>query len=88
MSKQRDILIELGLEDAIVFDNPDFDSAIIGHTDDGRVAYDFDKMVEHMMETEDIEYEEAVEFIEFNTLRTIPYIHGKAPVVLFNTNEF
>ena len=36
-------------EDAIVFDNMSYDSSIIGVTTDGRVVYDYDKMVEELM---------------------------------------
>ena len=31
---RRDLLNEMGLEDSIVFENPDYDSAIIGYSDD------------------------------------------------------
>lgn len=33
----RDILCEMGCEESVVFDNPDFDSAIIGITEDDRM---------------------------------------------------
>lgn len=49
MSK-RDLLVELGYEDSIVFENPDYDNAIIGTDDNSRVVYDYDKMVECLME--------------------------------------
>lgn len=88
MEDKRQTLVELGYEDAVVFDNPSFDSAIIGTTHDGRAVYSFDKMVECLMEedTEDA-YTSAVEFIECNTLRSLPYIE-KAPVVVFNMDLF
>lgn len=63
----------MGYEDAIVFENPDYDSAIIGMSHDNRVVYSFDKMVECLMEEDGMEYEEAVEFIEYNTIRALPY---------------
>ena len=30
-TERRDLLVELGLEDSIVFENPNYDSAIIGY---------------------------------------------------------
>lgn len=36
--KNRDLLLEMGYEDSIVFENPDYDEAIIGVTEDGRVV--------------------------------------------------
>lgn len=48
-------------EDAIVFDNMSYDGSIIGVTTDGRAVYDFDKMVEELMQDEEWSYEDAVE---------------------------
>tara|TARA_R110000772_G_scaffold35493_3_gene85520 strand:+ start:3839 stop:4111 length:273 start_codon:yes stop_codon:yes gene_type:complete len=52
-----------------------FDEAIIGTglkwTENGSVdvlVYDADKCVEILMERDDMEYDEAVEFFEFNTV--------------------
>ena len=45
---RRDRLVEMGLEEAVVFENPDYDSAIIGYDANSEtVVYDYDKMVEH-----------------------------------------
>jgi len=65
---------------------PDYDDAIIGVDSDGHVVYDFDKMVEHLMREDGMEYEDAVEFIEYNTIRALPYIPNH-PVVMYNLNE-
>ena len=35
----RNALCDMGHEEAIVFDNPDYDEAIIGVTDEGQVIY-------------------------------------------------
>ena len=89
MSERRDLLIELGLEDSIVFENPDFDSAIIGYDAvNHRVIYDFEKMVEHLINKDGMEYEEALEFVEYNTLRAIPYMDENAPIVLHSFEDY
>jgi hypothetical protein len=78
----RELLVELGYEDSIVFENPDYDSAIIGVTeDDDRVVYDFDLMVKHLVDTDGITELEAIEFIEYNTIRSLPYV-ANAPVII------
>lgn len=87
LMNNRQILVDLGCEDAVVFDNPSFDTAIIGTTSDGRAVYSFEKMIEELMETEEMEYDEATEFIECNTIRSLPYIQN-APVIVYNTSEF
>ena len=82
----REILCYAGYEDAIVFDSPDFDSAIIGVTDEGpeaRVIYDYEKMVEQLQRDDGISREEAIEFIEYNTIRAMQYIDNP-PVIMYS----
>ena len=81
MSK-REELADLGYENHIVFDNPDFDGAIIGVSTDGRVVYDYDLMIEHLVSVDNMSAEEAADFIDYNTLRMIPYIGEGAPIVV------
>lgn len=80
--EMRDLLVEMGYEDLTVFENPDYDSAIIGVSHDNRVIYDYEKMVEFLMEKDGMTYEDAAEFIDFNTIRAIPYFPN-GPIVLF-----
>lgn len=78
-----DFLCERGYEGTAYFENPDYISAIEGISEDGRVVYNFEKMVQHLMDEDGMEYEEAVEFIDYNTIRTIPYMGSSSPVVLY-----
>jgi len=78
----KDILCECGYEDAVVLENPDYLSAVIGVSDDGRVIYDYDKMARCLMETDGMDYEEATEFIDFNTIGALPYMGEKRPIIL------
>ena len=79
--KIRDALCDMGHEEAVIFDGPDYDEAIVGVTDDGQVVYDFDKMVEILVERDGMEEMEAIEFIEYNSIRSLPYIEN-APIVM------
>ena len=36
--KIRDALCDMGYEDAVIFDGPDYDEAIVGVTDGGQVV--------------------------------------------------
>lgn len=88
LQPKRDMLVELGLEESIVFENPHFDSAIIGYdANEYRIIYDYELMIEHLMEQDDMTYEEAAEFIEYNTIRSIPYCNN-APIVLHSIGEY
>jgi hypothetical protein len=73
----------MGYEDAVVFENPDFDAAIIGVTTEGCAVYDYDQMVSSLVEEDDMEELEAMEFIDYNTLRALPYAGEMAPVVVY-----
>lgn len=84
----RQLLCELGHEDYIIFENPDYDSAIIGVSDDNKVVYDFDQMVQHLMDNEHMTEEEATDFIYYNTIRSLPYAGEGAPIVMYRLNYF
>lgn len=44
-------------------------------------------MVESLMEEDGMEYSEAIEFIEYNTIRAIPYMGGRGPIILYPIDE-
>lgn len=70
--------------DTIVLDSPDYLSAIIGITDEGRLIYSYNKMVEHLMETDGMDADEAMEFIDYNTVRALPYAGEMAPIIQYD----
>lgn len=84
----RDILNDMGYEQLIVFDNPDYDDAIIGVSHDDRVIYDYDKMIEHLINTDGMSADEAADFISYNTIRALPYVGENAPIVMFGIDMF
>lgn len=68
----------------VLFESPNYDNAFIGLTLDDRAVYDYDKMIECLMAEDDMDYEEAAEFIDYNTIRSLPYIGDKGPVIIKN----
>ena len=84
----REILCEMGYEDAVIFENPDYDSAIIGISDDNRVIYDYDKMVANLMDVDGMEMLDAVEFIDYNTLKVLPYTGDSGPIIMYGLLDF
>ena len=85
----RDILIEIGLEHSIVFENPDYDSAIVGYDENSqRIIYDYEKMVKHLMDKDGMTYEDAVEFIDYNTIQACPYMGSNAPIILRDITDY
>ena len=77
----RDLLCDMGYDDSIVFDNPDYDDAIIGVSEEGRVIYDFDLMVQCLVDQGMTELE-AIEWIEYNTIRALPYAGENPPIIM------
>ena len=93
---------DAGFTNSIVYDNPSFDDSIIGVDDNGKIVYSFQLMIDEfirdeMNETFDglhsDEYydkrDEAIEFIEYNTVRATPYMstYGIPPLIIDYNHE-
>lgn len=76
-------LLESGYEGIKFFVNYSYDDALIGVSDDGRAIYDYGKMIEWLMDEENWSDEEAVEWIEYNTIRALPYLGEGAPIIMY-----
>lgn len=64
-----------------------YDTALIGVSDDNRAVYDFDKMIDWLIDTQKFEYEEAKEWIEINTIRALPHFGEGAPIIMYPLND-
>ena len=64
-----------------------YDTALIGVSDDNRAVYDFDKMIDWLMETQHFTDEEAREWIEINTIRALSYFGEGAPIIMYPLND-
>ena len=76
-------------EDApLLLDNHAYDGSIVGITEGGSLVYSEDAMVEELMSDEGWTYEEAVEWLEYNTIRAVGYAKGgKPPILIPMTKE-
>jgi hypothetical protein len=79
--KAADKLEEWGFEDVVIFENPSYDEALIGVTTDNRAVYDYERMVKWLIRHNCCTRCEAIEWIEYNTLRAIPY-YDDAPIIM------
>ena len=79
LSEELEAYLEMAK--ASIFVNPDFNDAIIGVTTDDRAVYDYDLMVESLAKKDNISLDEAQEFIDYNTVRALPYM-SNAPVII------
>ena len=76
-------ILNAGYEDVVYLTNYSYDDALIGITNDNRAVYDYDKMVQWLVETEGFTVEDAIEWIDYNTIRALPYAGSKAPIIMF-----
>lgn len=74
--------------DVILLDNPSFDNSIIGITNDLRVVYRFDLMCEEFALDNNCSFEDAEDFIGYNTIRSLPYIKDGPIVIISSEGDF
>lgn len=72
--------------DTVFFESPSFVKAITGITESGQLIYDYNLMITAAMEENDWTEEDAIEWIEYNTLRSIPYMGNMHPIVSLPIN--
>jgi len=77
-------LLDRSCDDAIIFRDPDYADAVIGIDDEGRVIYSYDLMVQSLCLTDGMTEEEAAEYIDYNTLRSLPYMGKKRPIIMYS----
>lgn len=73
--------------DAVFLEPQGLDEAIIGVSQDGRLVYSHALLVQAFVKACGMSEEEAVEWVEYNTIRAIPYMGDKAPLVMYELEE-
>lgn len=76
-------LLEERDQQAVVLDG--FDDAIEGYTISAggiRVIYSYEKCIQSLV-AEGMTEEEAVDCFDYNTMRSLPYMGGLHPLILF-----
>ena len=77
-----EIIEDQGYEGVVIFEAPDYTEAFLGVTDCNRAVYDFELMVKHLCDKEQLTRMEAIEVIEFDTIRSLSYQHN-SPLILY-----
>lgn len=80
----KEYCIEQSVEECMLFEDYDYCTAFVGLSNDYRAIYDYDRMVEYLVEKEDFTAEDAIEWIDYNTIRALDYISDPhKPIILF-----
>jgi hypothetical protein len=77
-------LCAAGYDDVVIFEDYSYDDALVGVTEDGRAVYDYDKMVVWLMEKEGWSADEAMEWIEYNTIGALTSAGEAGPIVMYS----
>ena len=83
MSRLEEKLLNNGLEGTSYFVNEDYEDAILGYTEGGSLVYSYNKMIEYLVRKEGMDEIDAQEWIDYNVIRTIPYMGDKAPIIVY-----
>lgn len=68
---------------SVKLEHPDFNTAIIGITREGKYVYDYELMKEYLVLNCMLTSEEAIEYINVNTYSKIDYMGANAPVIVY-----
>lgn len=58
-----------------------FSPAVLGVSHDDRLIYSYEKMIDILMTRDGMSVEDAIEYIDYNVIRALPYYK---PIVLYN----
>lgn len=78
----KEYIEDHGYDSVMLFESPDYHDAFIGISTDDRAVYSFSRMVESLMAEDGMSEDDAIEFIEFNTIRALPYMGSESPIVV------
>lgn len=75
-------LTEQCFTDTVVLESPSYVNAIIGISNDGRLIYHRERMVQYLRKQFGMTRTDAEEFIDFNTVGALPNMGDKAPIIM------
>ena len=80
MVKAEEKILNAGFEDVIIFSNPSYHTALVGVTINNEAVYDYEKMIDYLVKYDDMDYEEAADFICYNS----SYSYGDGyPIIMY-----
>lgn len=78
-------LSKMGWDDLTLFEQPAYDNSIVGVTEGGRVVYNYDLMVQELIGDCNMDEEQAMGFVDYNTVRSTIYMNDKfAPLIIYS----
>ena len=78
----KQTLVDRGMDEVVLFEAPAYSQAFIGLSHDNRAIYDYDKMVQCLVDEDGMTEEDAEDFIAYNAVRSLPY-QPNSPIILY-----
>lgn len=66
----------------VFFSDYSFEDALVGISEDNRAIYEYDKMINYLIQNEGFTNDEATEWIECNTIPSLSYLGPGAPIIM------
>lgn len=87
----RQYLNDLGedFESSFIILEPNYlDEAILGFSNEKgiRLISSYNKIIKAYVDNENFNEEKALDFVEYNTIRALPYMGDNAPIILYDIN--
>lgn len=78
----EELLLCNGCEGAVRIPYPSFDASIVGISDDGRIIYDYEELLEETVRNNHLSVDEAVDCLD-GIIRFIPVMGNKPPIIMY-----
>lgn len=69
-------------EEVMLLEEEAFRESLVGISSNMRAVYDYDKMAEEYAEYHGCSLEDAMDYIDFNVIRSLSYWGQKAPIIM------
>ena len=76
------------LNTIIILEGDEFADGFIGLSTDNRAVYAYDKLVDSLSRFNNWSTDEAIDWLEYNTIRSLPYLGDKSPIVIHEPAEY
>lgn len=76
------------LNQIIILEGDEFANGFIGLSTDNRAVYAYDKLIDSLSRSNNWSTDEAIEWLEYNTIRSLPYLGDKAPIIIHEPVEY
>ena len=76
------------LNQIIILEVDEFANGFIGLSIDNRAIYSYTRLVDSLSRANKWSTDDAIEWLEYNTIRSLPYMGAKAPIIVHEPLEY